>query len=291
MAERVAFWFQRLLPGLFVLLWSTGFIGTKMGLEDAEPLTFLLLRFSSTCLLLLGIVLALRRPWPVDARHASHIMIAGVLLQGGYLGGVFSAIHLGLPAGLTALIVGMQPLLTGLLSARLLGERVGMRQWAGLVLGFVGVALVLWGRVTLTGFSTLGLTFALLALASITCGTLYQKRFCGHMDLWSGSLLQFAASFIVILPLALTFETMQVNWSGSFFFALGWLVLMLSVGAVSLLHLLIRRGAATRVATLFYLTPPTTALMAWAAFGERLAMPAMAGMALAVTGVALALKR
>ena len=291
MAERLSFWFQRLLPGLFVLLWSTGFIGTKMGLVDAEPFTFLLLRFSSACLLLLGIALVLRRPWPINSRHALHIMIAGVLLQGGYLGGVFSAIHLGLPAGLTALIVGMQPLLTGLLSARLLGERIGMRQWAGLVLGFIGVALVLSGRVSLAGFSPLGVTFALLALASITCGTLYQKHFCGHMDLWSGSLLQFAASAIVVLPLALAFETMQVNWGGSFLFALGWLVLVLSVGAVSLLHILIRRGAATRVATLFYLTPPTTALMAWAMFGERLTIQAMAGMALAVAGVAMALKR
>ncbi len=291
MAERMAAWFQNLLPGLFVLLWSTGFIGTKLGLADAEPFTFLLLRFSATCLLLLGIVLALRRPWPVDAKHAGHIMIAGVLLQGGYLGGVFSAIHLGLPAGLTALIVGMQPLLTGLFSARMLGERVGMRQWSGLVLGFAGVALVLSGRFSLSGFSLLGFGFALLALASITFGTLYQKRFCGQMDLWSGSLLQFAASAVVVMPLALTFETMQVNWEGSFLFALGWLVLVLSVGAVSLLHLLIRRGAATRVATLFYLTPPTTALMAWAMFGERLAMPAVAGMALAVAGVAIALKR
>lgn len=291
MAERGAWWFQRLLPGLFVLLWSTGFIGTKLGLEDAEPLTFLLLRFSCTCFLLLAIVLLLRRPWPADARQAAHIMIAGLMLQGGYLGGVFGAIHLGLPAGLTALIVGMQPLLTGLLSARLLGERVGMRQWAGLLLGFGGVALVLSGNVTLTGFSGVGLSLAVLALASITGGTLYQKRFCGHMDLWSGSLLQFAASGIAILPLALTFETMRIHWSSGFLFALGWLVLVLSVGAVSLLHLLIRRGAATRVATLFYLTPPTTALMAWVVFGERLAMSAMAGMALAVVGVALALKR
>lgn len=291
MAEQTSGAFLRVAPGVFVLLWSTGFIGAKLGLPDAEPLTFLLLRFAIVCTLLLVLALVLRRPWPTDRRQALHIAVAGVLLHGAYLGGVFSAIHRGMPAGPVALIVGMQPLLTALLGGRLLGERVGPKQWAGLLLGFVGVVLVLSGKLALAGASAAGLALALLALLSITAGTLYQKRFCGQMDLWTGSLLQFAATSLVLLPLALTTETMQVNWSGNFIFALAWLVLVLSLGAITLLHLLIRRGAATRVSTLFYLTPPVTALMAWAMFGEQLDLLALAGMALAAAGVALALKR
>lgn len=283
--------FQRLAPGVFVVLWSTGFIGAKLGLPDAEPLTFLLLRCVIVCCLLLILALWLRRPWPAGRAHVAHIAVAGVLLHGGYLGGVFSAIHRGMPAGLVALIVGMQPLLTALLGGRLLGERVGASQWTGLILGFAGVALVLSGKLATAGLSTGGLLLALLALVSITAGTLYQKRYCGAMDLWTGSLVQFAASGLIFLPLALTTETMHINWSWSFVFAMGWLVLVLSLGAISLLHQLIRRGAATRVSALFYLTPPTTALLAWAMFGERLDAPAVIGMAVAAAGVALALKK
>jgi len=283
--------FRNAAPGVFVLLWSTGFIGAKLGLPDAEPLTFLLLRFAIVCCLLLALALGLRRPWPSGRLHIFHIAVAGVLLHGGYLGGVFSSIQRGMPAGLVALIVGMQPLLTALLGGRLLGEHVGAKQWTGLLLGFAGVALVLSGKLALAGLSTGGLLLALLALLSITAGTVYQKRYCGQMDLWTGSLVQFAASGLVFLPLALTSESMHINWSGSFLFALGWLVLVLSLGAISLLHQLIRRGAATRVSALFYLTPPTTALLAWGMFGEQLDLPAMAGMALAAFGVALALRR
>ncbi|MFA6314188.1 MAG: DMT family transporter [Sterolibacterium sp.] len=291
MSESTEDIFRRVAPAVFVLLWSTGFIGAKLGLPDAEPLTFLLLRFAIVCVLLLLLALALRRPWPGGRVQITHIAIAGVLLHGGYLGGVFSAIHRGMPAGLVALIVGMQPLLTALLGGRLLGERVGVKQWVGLLLGFAGVALVLSGKLAMAGLSAGGLILAALALFSITAGTLYQKRYCGRMDLWTGSFVQFAASGLVFLPLALTSETMRINWSGSFIFALGWLVLVLSLGAISLLHQLIRRGAATRVSALFYLTPPTTALLAWALFGERLDAPAIAGMALAAVGVALALRK
>ena len=283
--------FRNAAPGVFVLLWSTGFIGAKMGLPDAEPLTFLLLRFVIVCGLLLALAVGLRRPWPSGRMHVFHIAVAGVLLHGGYLGGVFSAIHRGMPAGLVALIVGMQPLLTALLGARMLGEHVGARQWIGLLLGFAGVALVLSGKLALAGLSAAGALLALLALLSITAGTVYQKRYCGQMDLWTGSLVQFAASALVFLPLVLTSESMHIHWSGSFLFALGWLVLVLSLGAISLLHQLIRRGAATRVSALFYLTPPTTALLAWAMFDEQLDLPAMAGMALAAFGVALALRK
>ena len=280
-----------LAPGLFVLLWSTGFIGAKFGLPYAEPLTFLLIRFACVIGLLGLLALALRRPWPHRPLQWLHIAVAGTLLHGGYLSGVFLSIHLGMPAGLVALIVGIQPLLTGFLSASMVGERVSGRQWAGLVLGFAGVILVVWEKLGVSGLSAAGLAFSVMALLSITVGTLYQKRFCAELDLWSGSVIQFVAAALALLPFALAFETMRVAWHGQFVFALAWLIFVLSLGAISLLHLLIRRGAATRVSALFYLTPPTTALMAWLAFGERMGLPAIAGMAIAAAGVAMAVRQ
>ncbi|MCQ3925613.1 MAG: EamA/RhaT family transporter [Rhodocyclaceae bacterium] len=280
-----------LAPGLFVLLWSTGFIGAKFGLPFAEPLTFLLIRFAFVIGLLGLLALLLRRPWPHRPILWLHIAVAGSLLHGGYLSGVFLAIHHGMPAGVVALIVGIQPLLTAFLSASMVGERVVPRQWLGLVLGFAGVTLVVWEKLGVAGLSAAGLAFSAMALFSITLGTLYQKRFCADLDLWSGSVIQFIAAALTLLPFALAFETMRVTWSGQFVFALGWLIVVLSLGAISLLHLLIRRGAATRVSALFYLTPPTTAMMAWLAFGEGMGWPAVAGMAIAALGVAIAVRR
>jgi len=187
----------------------------------------------------------------------------------------------------SALIVGLQPILTAFASAPLFEEKLRARQWAGLVLGFSGVLLVVLGRSTLTGITPATLALSVLALLSITVGTLYQKRYCGAVDLRAGSVIQFCAAGLVLLPLALTFETMQVHWTGEFVFALGWLVLVLSIGAISLLYILIRHGGATSVASLFYLVPPTTALMAYALFRETLSALAIAGMALAAIGVAL----
>jgi drug/metabolite transporter (DMT)-like permease len=280
-----------LAPGLFVLLWSTGFIGAKLGLPYAEPLTFLLFRFACVIGLLGLLSLVLRRPWPHKPLQWFHIAVAGALLHGGYLSGVFLAIHVGMPAGVVALIVGIQPLLTAFLSASMVGERVSRRQWAGLVLGFGGVALVVWNKLGVAGISGAGLAFSILALVGITLGTLYQKRFCAELDLWSGSVIQFVAAALALLPFALAFETMRIAWSGQLVFALAWLIFVLSLGAISLLHLLIRRGAATRVSALFYLTPPTTALMAWLVFGETLGLPAIAGMAIAAAGVAIAVRK
>lgn len=283
--------FLSFAPGLFVLLWSTGFIGAKLGLPYAEPLTFLLLRFACVIALLTLLALLLRRPWPHRPIQWLHIAVAGTLLHGGYLSGVFLAIYSGMPAGVVALIVGVQPLLTAFLSASMVGERVNARQWAGLALGFGGLALVVSGKFGLSGLSGAGIGFSQLALLGITLGTLYQKRFCAELDLWSGSVIQFVAAALALLPFALAFETMQIRWSGEFAFALGWLIFVLSLGAISLLHLLIRHGAATRVSALFYLTPPTTALLAYFAFGEKLGLAALAGMAIAAVGVAIAVRR
>ena len=279
-----------LLPLLFVAVWSTGFIGAKFGLPDAEPLTFLAWRYAIVIVLMLPVVLIARAPWPASRAAAGHIAISGLLVHGVYLGGVFTAIARGLPAGITALVVGLQPLVTALGARAFLGERISRPQWAGLALGFVGVALVVAQKTAaVSGAAVLTmLTPAVIALLGITAGTLYQKKFCPSFDLRTGSVIQFVPTLVATAALALLTETTQVHWSGHFVFALGWLVLVLSIGAVSLLNVLIRRGSAVNVASLFYLTPPTTALIAWGLFGETLTGVSMLGMALAAVGVWLA---
>ena len=277
---------QRFYPILFVFLWSTGFIGAKYGLPYAEPLSFLLTRYGFVIALMTVIALATRAPWPRDPKQWLHIGVSGVLVHAVYLGGVFVAIKHGLPAGVTALVVGMQPLLTALGAGWLLGEQVSGRQWGGLVLGFVGVGLVVSGKF---GEAALGpmLIPALVALLGITAGTLYQKRFCAQFDLRTGSVIQFVPTAILTALAVALFEEFRIEWTPDFIFALGWLVLVLSLGAISLLNLLIRNGSAVNVASLFYLTPISTAVIAWAIFGEKLTLTAAAGMLLAVSGVYL----
>ncbi|CAO3360218.1 DMT family transporter [Azospirillum palustre] len=277
----------RLMPGLFVLLWSTGFIGAKYGLPYVEPLTFLLIRLGLVAVVLALVALASRAPWPKDWATAGRIALAGLLVHGVYLSGVFLAIAHGLPAGVTALIVGIQPLLTAALSGPLLGERVSGRQWVGLLLGLAGVGLVVREKLSVDAEHLIGIAYAMAALVGITLGTLYQKRHGGGMDLRSGTAIQYAATAVVLAVVAPLTETMQVQWTGEFIFALLWLCFVLSVGAIFLLFALIRRGAAAKVASLFYLTPPVTALVAWVLFGEKLGVAALAGMAVAVCGVAL----
>ncbi|MBK7425485.1 MAG: DMT family transporter [Propionivibrio sp.] len=279
--------FQALIPLLFVFLWSTGFIGAKYGLPYAEPLTFLLTRYCLVLGLMTIFALATRAPWPRDARQILHIGVSGIFVHALYLGGVFFAIKHGLPAGITALIVGMQPLLTACGAGWLLGERVSARQWLGLGLGFVGVTLVVANKLGNLPLGTMMIP-ALVALLAITAGTLYQKRFCPHFDLRTGSVIQFLPSAIITALAASASETMVIDWTPSFVFALLWLVLVLSFAAISLLNVLIRNGSAVNVARLFYLTPPSTAIIAWAVFGETLGGLALAGMVLAVSGVYLA---
>ena len=285
---------SRLLPLFFVLLWSTGFIGAKYGLPYAEPFTFLVTRYALVIALMTLVALAMRAPWPANAREAAHIAVTGLLLHGIYLSGVFISIDRGLPAGISALVVGMQPLLTGALAGLLLGERVSRRQWMGLALGFGGVALVVGSKASVDSLAPETLWHmvmpAVAALFGFTAGTLYQKRFCPRFDLRTGSVVQFLPTLAVSAIIALNTETMHIEWTGDFIFALGWLVVVLSVGAVSLLGLLIRSGSAVNVASLFYLTPPATALIAWAMFDERLSALAIAGMGIAVGGVWLARK-
>ena len=211
--------------------------------------------------------------------------MAGILLQGGYLGGVFLSLHHGMPAGVSALITGLQPVLTAIAGAWLLQERSSARQWLGLALGFAGVALVVGDPLAGRELTGPAIAFSVLGLASITLGTVWQKRHGGTIDLRAGAAIQFMAAGLVLLPFALIFETNEVRWTGEFAIALAWLVVVLSLGAIFLLLYLIRHGAATRVASLFYLVPPTTALIAWPLFGESYSLLAVAGMGLGMLAV------
>ncbi len=285
--------FVAAIPFIFVLIWSTGFVVAKFGLPYAPPLTFLLFRFVGVLLVLLPLALLFRMPWPKG--KVLHIAIAGILLQGMYLSGVWCAIKLGMPAGLSALIVGLQPVLTAF-AAPLVGEKVHLRQWLGLTLGLCGVALVVANKITLIGLSGQSISLCVMALIAITLGTLYQKKYCAHFDLRTGTIIQFAASTVVVLPFAIWLEGLDwhlrtVQWTTHFVGALLWSVLALSIGAIFLLFALIRGSAATKVTSLLYLTPPVTAVMAWVMFGEAFSFIGALGMLIAIIGVAFVVKK
>lgn len=289
-AEKQGTGLIKFAPAGFLFTWSSGFSFGKMGLMYAEPLTFLLIRFIAALLILLPLSFIMRVPWPKKAKDWGHIAIAGLFVHAGYLGGVFSAVYHGMAAGVVSLIVGLQPVLTAVLAAVWLKEKVTPGQWLGLVLGLVGVALVVSGKINLKGDIT-SLALALFALVSITLGTVYQKRFCQNLNLFSGTAIQYGACIALYLVLAPRLETMHVQWTGRFFLALGWLVIVLSIASVMLLFLLIRRGAATKVTSLFYLVPPTTAVMAWMMFGETFTGWALAGLVACAVGVSLVVRQ
>ena len=268
---------------MFVLIWSTGFIGARYGMPHAEPATFLTLRFAGLVAVMLPVVLWMRVPFP-RRRDTLHLIVAGLLIQGGYLLGVFEAVRHGMPAGVAALIVGLQPILTAVLSG-LVGERVSPLQWLGLALGLSGVVLVVAERLTVSGLSTRSILADAGALLAITIGTLYQKRYVPSFDLRSGSVIQFSAALLLVVPVAMLAETREIDWDPELIGALVWSVLALSIGATSLLFLLIRRGAATRVASLMYLTPAVTAIMARILFGDRLSLIMVLGIGVTALGV------
>lgn len=279
---------------LFVLIWSTGFIVAKLGLPFAPTLTFLSLRYAGVLVLLVPLAILMRADWP-KGHNMWHIAFAGVLVQAGYLSGVWCAIKFGMPAGLSALIVGLQPLLTGF-AAGFVGEKVRLRQWCGLVLGLGGVALVVSNKMTLQGVTSLTVFFCVMALFAITAGTLYQKKYCPRFDLRTGAIIQFTASLLITLPFAIWLEDLNlflatVQWTPRFIVALLWSILALSIGAMFLLYALIRNNAATHVSSLMYLTPPLTAMLAWLLFSETFTLIGIAGMLLAVTGVAFVVKK
>jgi drug/metabolite transporter (DMT)-like permease len=281
-------WIHRLAPWIapiFVFLWSTGFIIARYSMPYAEPMTVIFIRFGSVVLCMLPVVLIWKAPWP-NRSQIIHIAIAGALLQAGYVGGVWAAVKEGMSAGLTALIVGLQPILTAWFAAWI-AEKVTPKQWLGLILGLLGVGLVVWAKLSLTGMSHLSLVFIVVALLSITMGTLYQKKYCSQFDLRTGSVIQFAASAMICLPLMFLFETREIIWAPELILSLIWAVLALSIGAISLLFVMIRNGEATRVTSLMYLTPPTTAIMAWILFNEPITWTIILGIAITMSAVIL----
>jgi len=282
----------RAMPWVFVMIWSTGFVVARLGMPHAPPIGFLAIRYALS-VLCFGVWISLvRAAWPRNRRQWAHLAVTGVLMHAGYLGGVWAAVKAGLGAGTVALVVGLQPVLTAIWLTR--GERstrarVSSVQWLGLGLGLAGLVLVVWRKLGIGEVTAANLVLAIFALLSITVGTLYQKRFVAPCDVRTANAIQLFAAFIVSLPFALL-EAEPIVWHPELVIAMGWSVLVLTLGGSSLLYLLIQRGAATTVTSLMYLVPPCTALMAWALFGEAFTPTMLIGMLLTVGGVALVVR-
>jgi drug/metabolite transporter (DMT)-like permease len=280
----------RAAPVLFVLIWSTGFIVARYGMPHAPPFGFLAWRFALSVLCFGVWLLLVRARWPRDPAQWFHLAVTGLLMQLGYLGGVWAAVKGGMSAGVSALIVGLQPLLTALWVAWIAqSAKVSWRQWAGLALGLAGLAMVVWRKLGLGEASPATVLMAVAALLAITTGTLYQKRWVKAGDVRTATAIQMAVALVGAAPLA-ALETEAMQWNAQLIGAMAWSVLALSLGASSLLVLLIQRGAATRVTSLLYLVPPCTAGLGWLLFGEALTQLVLLGMAFTVVGVWLVLR-
>ena len=280
------------IPLVFVLIWSTGFIVARYGMPHAPPLSFLALRYALSISCFLAWIAWAKVAWPQSRAQWLHLSLTGILMHAGYLGGVWVAVKAGMGSGLSSLIVGFQPVLTAIWVAYSVrgSDQPGIsrRQWLGLLLGFVGLLMVVWRKLTLgtplDHVTPVNMAFALAALLSITVGTLYQKRFVQACDVRSANTVQLLAALVVTLPFALI-ETEAMRWNGELLAAMTWSVLGLTVGGSSLLYMLIQRGAAASVTSLMYLVPPTTALMAWLLFGEAITWVTLLGTALTAVGV------
>jgi drug/metabolite transporter (DMT)-like permease len=280
------------MPMLFVLLWSTGFIGARLTAPDAEPLSFLVYRFAIVAVVLGLWSLAVRAPWPTRTQ-ALQAAVAGALMHGGYLGSVYWAVFNGMPAGVSALIVGLQPLMTAFIAAPVLGERITIRHWLGLIIGIAGVAMVVWPKFT---WSDVGITPATVAVSvfgtlCFAAGSIIQKQYCARHDMRTGNTVQFIAGTVVVLTLAHFTESFAIEWTGSVIFAMFWTVFVLSIGAITLLFILIRHGNVSRVAGMFYLVPGVTAIIAWAWFGETLVLVQILGMIVCAGAVMMVMSR
>jgi drug/metabolite transporter (DMT)-like permease len=278
-------------PASFVILWSTGFIGMRLGIPYAEPFTFMAVRMAIVVVILLAAAVVFRAPWPQSRAEVFHAAVAGLLVHATYLSGVLYAISLKLPLAFTALIAGLQPILTGVVASVILGERLRLINWLGMLLGSIGVLMAVSPTLARGELGTPALSCAAVALIGITAGTVYQKRFCSGMDLRTGGVIQFSATGLVLFGCAVAFETRIIQWTPQFVVALGWLALVLSIGAISLLYVMIRHGATACVASLFFLTPSVTAIMAYLLFGEALSAWAIGGLAVAALGVALVTRK
>jgi drug/metabolite transporter (DMT)-like permease len=278
------------MPMVFVLIWSTGFVVARFGMPHAPPMRFLAWRFALSVLAFGLWVTVSRAAWPKGRRQWLHLAVVGTLMHAGYLGGVWGAVKLGIGAGTSALIVGLQPVLTALwISATGQEHRVAARQWLGLGMGLAGLLMVVWNKLGHGEVTPVNLALCLLALVSITAGTLYQKRFVAACDVRTANMVQLMAAFVVVLPLALL-ESEAVVATPSLIGAMAWSVLVLTLGGSSLLYMMIQRGAATRVSSLMYLVPPCTSLLAWLLFDELLTPAVLAGLALTALGVWLVVR-
>jgi drug/metabolite transporter (DMT)-like permease len=278
------------MPGVFVLIWSTGFVVARFGMPYAPPMRFLAWRFALSVLAFGVWVLLSRAAWPRGRSQWMHLAAVGVLMHAGYLGGVWSAVKLGIGAGTSALIAGLQPVLTALwVSATGQEHRVAAHQWLGLALGLAGLVLVVWNKLGHGEVTPLNLSMCLMALLAITVATLYQKRFVAPCDVRTANAVQLMAAFVVVLPLALL-ETEVVQPQPALLGAMAWSVLVLTLGGSSLLYMMVQRGAATRVTSLMYLVPPCTALLAWLLFDELLTPLVLAGLVLTALGVGLVVR-
>lgn len=276
-------------PALFVFIWATGYIVAKFAVPHAEPLTFLLLRYVGIIALMTVLALAAKAAWP-SAKDAMHLAVAGVGMQALYLGGVWMAISQGMSAGVSALIVNVQPVLTAALGVWV-AEKVSTRQWVGVVLGLGGVVLVVWHKLGGQGLTLGPVLLCVAALLGMTLGTLYQKKFVAQSDVRTGQVVQFLASFVVTLPLAWATESFRVTWNAPFIAAMLWSVVVLSGGGISLMFLMLRHGKATTVTSYMYLVPIVTALLAWLLFGETLTLVAVVGMVVTLVGVYLVVRK
>ena len=273
------------MPFFFVLLWSTGFVSPKYGLPYADPLTFVGLRFAIVCALFTLLAVVMRAPWPQTRAEWLHGAVVAVFFHAAYLSGVFVALKEGVSTGVTALIVGLQPVLTAAIASRFLGERARPRQWFGFGLGFAGVALVVANKIVLEQGTILGYALAGVALAGVTFGTLYQKRYLSGMDLRTGAAVQYLFGALVMAMIAPLVEDMRIEWTLEFVLVIAYICGIVSFVGVSVFFFMLRIGQAIRVVSLFYLIPPVTAVLGYFLFGETMGAVAIAGMALAVVGV------
>ena len=280
------------IPLLFVFFWSTGFIGAKYALPFIEPFYLLFLRFTLTVAVFFLLCVVLKAKWP-SLKLTGHQMVAGLLIHGAYLGGVFAAIKLGMPAGIAAIIVGVQPVLTALLSWQFMGAQLRSIQWLGLGLGFIGIVTVILATKGSGDFelSAAALLATCLSLIGISVGTLYQKRFGAGVDLLAGTFWQYVSTAVLMAVLAWSFESREVVWDTQLILALAWLIFGLSVTAILLLMYMIREGESAKVASYFYLVPVVVSIEAWFLFDESLPLLAIGAIILTVFGVYLVVKK
>lgn len=280
-----------LLPTIFIILWSSGYVAGKVGLPYAGPFTLIFLRFSVAALVLLTVALLTRAPWPKTLDQWKHLAVVGVLIQALQFSGLYSGMSMGVSAGVSAVIVGLMPILTAIGAVNFLGERVSRTQVFGLALGLAGVALVVWNKIHIDGGSVAGYGAVLLALLGISSGTLYQKKYCTGMDLRTGGFIQLSVATVIVGVIGYLREDLAVHWTPELVGSSLWLSLVNSIGAISVLFLMVRRGEASRVATLFYLIPSVTALMGFAVLHETLAPLQIAGFLISASGVYLATRK